>query len=91
MQLVEQEAKALESKQKMRTFEDSAKSKKTVASMIENKENKANNNTKNTAESKKQEPEPEPVADDDGYLDEETRIANLNALKMRKGVKKGKI
>jgi signal recognition particle receptor subunit alpha len=88
---VEQETKVIDSRQKMRTFEDSAKSKKTIASMIENnKENKSSNNNVQNAPNNKAKGIPEEPVKDDNILDEETRLANLNALKMRKGGPKKK-
>jgi signal recognition particle receptor subunit alpha len=51
LRAVEMESKEVETRRKneMRTFEDSAKSKKTIASMIENKENKNSLNNNKTA------------------------------------------
>jgi hypothetical protein len=87
----------------MRTFEDSAKSKKTVASMIEKKDGKdmttkpnnnhlqqAGNKAKSVTVKEEEEEEEAVVAADDDGLNEEQRMANLKALQGRKISKKGK-
>lgn len=98
LRAVENQAKVFENKKKteMRSYEDSAKSKKTVASMIEN-----NNSKEAKRVTAKQQTSPKAnggsqsravdMTDENGDIDEETRLANLNALKLKKGggVKKG--
>lgn len=104
MRRAETRSRDLETRKKssMRTFEDSAKSKKTVASMIEKKDGKdmttkpnnnhlqqAGNKAKSVTVKEEEEEEAVVAADDDG-LNEEQRMANLKALQGRKISKKGK-
>jgi signal recognition particle receptor subunit alpha len=92
LRAVETDSKMSETRKRseMRSFEDSAKSKKTIASMIEGNNNKENKNQQANKKNKNEESTVDDVAEEP-ELSEEARQANLNALKMRKGPgKKGK-
>lgn len=80
----------------MRSYEDSAKSKKTVASMIENKNGKEAKQISASLQSSPKVSNDRQAAtvglgSENGKIDEEQRLANLNALKLKKGggAKKG--
>ena len=78
----------------MRSFDESAKSKKSIGSMIENnktREGAAGGKKKGVnfreADEAEEEAKAAVEAEEDAGLDEETRMANLNALKSKIGKK----
>ncbi|TRY64029.1 hypothetical protein TCAL_06273 [Tigriopus californicus] len=92
LKLVENDAKHSENRRKteMRTFEDSSKSKKSIASMIEKKDGPGRGSHKRgeDQEATANGLNSSSVDDNKNELDEETRMANLSALQ-KKLVKKG--
>lgn len=93
LKMVENDAKHAENRKKteMRTFEDSSKSKKSIASMIEKKDGPAkgpNTNKRGENGEAVHSANSSSVDDNKNELDEETRIANLSALQ-KKLAKKG--
>lgn len=78
-------------KSEMRTYEDSSKSKKTIASMIETKGGKSQQSggVKNKEVAAAEEKAAADYGKTESELDEETRMANLQALMSKRG-KKGK-
>lgn len=72
----------------MRTFDESFKSKKTVASMIERKDDKENKKQVKIQEPPKMDPPKSPTVN--GELDEETLIANKRKLVQKMGGPKKK-
>ena len=93
---VENDAKKTDVRKKneMRSFDESAKSKKSIGSMIENnktREGAAGGKKKGVnfreADEAEEEAKAAMEAEEDAGLDEETRMANLNALKSKIGKK----
>ena len=72
-------------KSEMRTYEDSSKSKKTIASMIETKG--GNNNPAAASAKAKAKQAAAEYGKTEAELDEETRMANLQALMSKRGKK----
>ncbi len=92
MRRAETRTKIIEQKKTMRSFEDSAKSKKTVASMIEKKDGKEVSKPGAMQQGKSKpasEPDPEPAGGDGEELSHEQMMANRKAMMMGKMKNKG--
>ena len=80
-------------KAEMRSYEDSSKSKKSIASMIETKGNNSSNNAATKSQAAAATAKAKEAAEygkTEAELDEETRMANLQALMSKRGKKGNK-